>query len=601
MASEFILKNAEKSLKKDTYYRLDFVRGVDLTSGYSSDTIFKTILINFCEYSEDYQDIEKIISIPIRDRFKNSIKGTKVTVQTVSLPEDITNLVLLKPSSVWRNGALVWEPSDSLNIEIKQNDSSITNFKKESDTEKFPFIKNSAHSNLIKFPGSSVDGATVTVLIPVMEVIRYYFSGSRYFTTMLFNGGMEADQIKSAFIYKSDFNAEELSVYVWLRRKCQDSDAILLARAIANEDACHAMRLIYSSLVNIIALYDRKNWELKECCPKTNLPFSDATEMEVQGQWLPPDKEGKYTTYLVRTIEQCNHSLPFNSIEIESVDSYRSSNRNSPKPLIRKKISRDDANHKPTLTENEQPNGEIAAQELEFYTDRFSYLSDIHISKVIKSSEKEQQIYTKMEEEEPESDDGSTQLNNYQQDNNLEPWEIIARTRDSESIPVNERLSITASVIYSIEQEIEGLFITALPENMLDGALPYGFYDFKTPKGKNQNYTWSFVGDRRRKALFVRAEYDQKHVYLLEIEGKNNAGFSLYVLSGPKFNQSELKAENFLQSIAEKSGNEITSGVFSKRFSEITSLKHTTNSEDSFADRLARTLKSVLIEVRQLT
>jgi hypothetical protein len=596
MVSKFVLKNAEKSLKKDTYYRLDFVRGIDLTSSYSSDKIFKTILINFCEYSSEYQNIEKIKSIPIRDRFKNSVKGTKIIVQTVSLPEDITNLVVLKPSSVWRNGALAWEPSDSLNIEIKQNEKTITNFKKESDTEKFPFIKNNNYSNLIKFPGSTVDGATVTVLIPVMEVIRYYFSGSRYFTTMLFNGGMEADQIKSAFIYKSDFNAEELSVYVWLRRKCRDSDAILLARAIADEDARDAMRLIYSSLVDVVALYERKNWQLEECCPKTNLPFLDAAEMEVQGQWLPPNEKGKYTTYLVRTIEKCNHALPFDSIEIESVDSYRSSNKDSTKsPISRKKINRDDTNHIPTLTADEQPNGGIAVQELEFYSERFNHLYDVHITKVTKSSENEQQAFIKTEEKEPGSDDGSTQLSNYQQDNNLEPWEIRAKNRDSAPIPINERLSLTAKVIYSIEQETEGLFITALPENMLDGAFPYGLYGFKMPEGKSSNYTWSFVGDRRRKALFVLVEYNQQHVYFLEIEGRNDSGFSLYILSGPRFNQAEFDAGDFLQSIAEKSGNGIISGVFNKHFTEVISLKHTTNSDDSFADRLARTLKGALL------
>lgn len=338
MASKFILKNVEKSLKKDTYYRLDFVRGVDLTSSYSSDKLFKTILINFCEYSADYQDIVKIKSLPIRDRFKNTIKGNRVIVETVSLPEDVTNQFFLKPGSVWRNGALIWEPSDSLNIQINQNQSSITSFKKESATEKFPFIQNSAYSNLIKYPGSIVEGTAVTVLIPVMEVIRYYFSGSRYFTTMLFNGGMESDQIKSAFLYKRDFNAEELNVYLWLRRKCHDSDAILLARAIADKNALYAMRLIYSSLVDIVAYYERNNWQLEHCCPKTNLPFSDATDMEVQGQWLPPNEDHKYSTFLVRTIEKCHHLLPFDSIELESVDSYRSSNENSRRALPRKKI-----------------------------------------------------------------------------------------------------------------------------------------------------------------------------------------------------------------------------------------------------------------------
>jgi len=593
MTNKFILKNVRESLKKDTYYRLDIVTGIDLTNDYRVDQIFTTLRVNFCEYSPAYQNLKKIKSIAINNRFKNSINAReKITVETVSLLEDITNQFFLKPGTVWKNGELVWEPSDSLNIYINQEQKTITNFKTvkaELSKKNIQYIKDNHYTNLIKLPESEVNGKKVTVLVPTLEVIRYYFSGSRYFTTSLFNGGMESDQIKSAFIYKSTFDKEQLNVYIWLRRKCYDSDAILLARAIANTRTMNSMRLIYSSLISVISFYTQKQWQITQCCPKADFPFSDNNELEVQGQWLPPNEQGEFTTYLVRTIEKCNHNLPFKSLEIESVESYNTNGKASSKatPYPTQTIVREDGEHKLVLTEGEQPSEAIEAQELAFYTERFSHLSEIHISKVSKSSEKEQQKYASNEKIKPETDEGSTQTGNYQQDNHMEAWEVAIK--DGESIPINERLNVTSEAIKSIEKRSNSLSVVALPFNKLDTAKPYGFYEFKAPPRKPSNYTWPYMGNRKRKALFLELKSGQKTIYILEIEGKKGAGHSLYLLSQSNMNNFTANAESFLQRIAEKSGNGIKHGLFNKIFT-VTSLKHTTNKEDSFTDRLIRSI-----------
>lgn len=599
MANQFSLKNLTECLKKDTYYRLDYVTGLDLAGNYQADKKFTTMLVNFCEYSPEYQDINRIKSLSNKDRFKNLINREKIIVTTVVVPEDITNCFFLKPGSVWRNGALVWEPSDSLNIEINQVHKIETNFKNEfneSERKKHPFLRDKAYSNLIKFPNSIVNSSVVTVLMPAMEVIRYYYSGSRYFTTQLFNGGMEDDdQFQSAFVYKHRFNQDNKSIYIWLRRKCYDSDAVLLARAIADTDARNAMRLIYSSLIRVVAKYERETWDpLKKCCPKTHLPFGDTTEMEVQGQWLWPNENGEFTTYLVRAIDRCNHSFPFESIEIESVDSSASSGKKSSalKPQMRNIIDRgDEDRHHLTLTQGQEPNESFKAQELEFYIERFSPLSEIEIFKVKRTSEKDMETYQKNEAADSLSDEGSTQTGNYQENNNLEPWEIMAR--DAESIPISERLNLTAETVKSISRS-SGFSVIPLPADTLDSSQPYGFYEFKKPYGKPANYKWSYIGNRSRKALFLEVGSHQNTIYLLEIEGNHKSGYSLYLLSQLKVADIKCIAESFLQSIADKSGNGIIAGVFSKYFTIVTSLKHITNSDDSFSDRLLRTLNDAL-------
>ncbi|ORU94451.1 MAG: hypothetical protein A6F70_08800 [Cycloclasticus sp. symbiont of Bathymodiolus heckerae] len=60
MTNKFILKNVRERLKKDTYYRLDIVTGIDLTNDYRVDQTFTTLRVNFCEYSPEYQNLKKL-------------------------------------------------------------------------------------------------------------------------------------------------------------------------------------------------------------------------------------------------------------------------------------------------------------------------------------------------------------------------------------------------------------------------------------------------------------------------------------------------------------------------------------------------------------
>lgn len=594
MAKKFRLQNVQEKLKKDTYYRLDFVTSLDLTKSYQTDSCFTTLLVNFAEYSQEYQDIKKIKSLTSIERFKNNINDKKIILDTVVLPEDITNIFFLKPGTIWRNGALIWEPDTLVNIEVNQASKTLTDFKTEKGSQAFPYIKNNLYSNLLKFPNSFVDGRKATIFISAMEVIRYYYSGSRYFTSELFNGGMEANQIKSAFLYKQSFDQQNKNVYIWLKRKCYDSDAIMLARAVACKEAHNSMRLIYSSLINRIDSYERKTSRiLPSCCPRADLPFLGSTEMEVHGQWLPPNSNNEFA-YLLRSIESCNHKLPFDSLELESVDSYASSGRSSSKqlqPQIQTKVYKDAKSNVPIFTEGQKPTEKIEPQELDFYKDRFPYLSEIKISKISKTSDKDMETYKQRERKESSTDKASSQKGNYSLNNVLEPWEII--TKNDESIAISKRLDLTAQTIENIANVLH-LTIKPLPVNAVDNSLPYGYYEFRRPSNKSIAYTWTSLGKRNRKALFAVVKSSQSVIYLLDIEGKNNLAYSLYIFSDATYSSIENIAERFLQDIADKSAKNIIKDVFYKYFNRVNSLKHTTNNDDSFADRLQKTIEETL-------
>ncbi|WP_178861929.1 hypothetical protein [Thiomicrorhabdus cannonii] len=603
MEGTFTLENLKEKMKPDRFYRLDLVSGIYLDTKYEPDMIFKALSASFSEYSDWYQqDLNRIKAIAINDRFKSHSKGNNQPIistqsgSSFSIPIDITNQFFMKPGIVWRNGEIVWMPKDSISLSLNTKEQAITSFRELSKKiSNLPFIKDSFSSNLIELHDCEVmvNGSNIktTVFLPVMEVVRYYFSGSRHFTTMFYNGGMEAHRIEDEFIYKSNFDPLAKNVYLWLRRKCKDSDAILLARAIADRQAMKAMKNVYASIVDLLNWRNRQNKRHNLiCCPKTELPFIGIAEIEVQGQWLPPDNDGRFG-FLIRSIDKCHNPFPFESLEVESVDSFRSSGKPSGKPPKPKPPRRKDK-QKPNLTHDERPNENLPENELKFYLERFAGLNDVKVKKITQKSKKDMQIYIEQENEKEEAaNKGSTLPGKYGKGNKTEPWDV--GIHDEENGDVSDRLSATAAVIHKIVSGKSEYSVRALPSDLVDDSQPFGFYSFQRPVGKNMNYDWCYVGRRRRKALFLELSTSARRLYVLEIEDRNGVGFSLYILSGGEFKPDD--AGQMLQKIASVSANNISKDVFKRCFSHIGTMKHVTNSDESLEVRLSGMIDKALL------
>lgn len=602
MADKFTLNNLLEKGQPNKFYRLDIVRSVSFENAHDPSMPFQTFIVNFSLYSDDYQSLYKIKAIPAKDTFK-SYQTDKTG--NLSIRVDVTNLIFLKPGTVWRNGFPVWESSEFTNATINQAETSVVSFYNENELgTKMPFIYKGNGVQFLKFPNSKVNGKTVTVLIPTTEVIRYYFSGSTYFTKELFNGALKNfkryDQANKLF-FKYEFNEVSKEVYIWLKRHCYDSDAFMIARGLADDVAMNAMSYIYASLVYAKTSFKTKQGKIvAEACPRTSLPFDGETNLEVLGQWLAPrDGEEEFTTFVVRMIEDCDHPLPFKKIRIESVDSTRSSDKGNrdteSKPSKPRRKSDDDSPDSPNYTDGESPTNNIAPEELKFMMQRFSNLKDIQIEKVQKVSEEERQQYYQ-EEQESSSDDGSTLPRDYRKDNDLQAWNN--RVIDADPISISKRLSTVSNAVATIIDREGGWFAESLPVDYVDGTLPFGFYKFERPAGKSNRYQWDMVDERSRKALFLAiSNLSNQVVYLLEIEGKGDVSYSLFLfrsVQNVSFDESD-SARELMYEIADSSGAKIKEGIL-KDF-VVTSMKHTDSENDSFIDRLHRGIGGVFEDI----
>lgn len=605
MADKFTLKSFADACEPDKFYRLD-IRGVSFEEAYDPSMPFQTLIVNFSLYADEYQSLDEIKKIPAKNIFKDSqIKweervdddgNQKSGSVTLVIKVDVTNQFFLKPGTVWQNGSPVWEPSEFFNVSINQDEKSIVPvWVEKKEGTQIPFIYRGNNIQFLKFPHSRINGKNVTVLIPTTEVIRYYFSGSTYFTKELFNGALKdfkVHQKANRLFFKYDFDEFSKEVYIWLKRHCYDSDAIMISRGLADDVAMNAMSYVYASLVNA-KKKARESKFISEACPRANLPFDGNTNLKVLGQWLKP--QGDEWTFMVRTIEDCDHPLPFKKIRIESVDSTRPSEKidkdAEPKPTKpkRKSDAEDDGeSNSPYLTGGERPTNNIAPEELEFMMQRFSHLSDDLIEKIQKVSEEERQRYYQ-EELESGSDDGSTLPGDYKKDNHLQGWNI--RITDAEQIPISERLYEVSNAIAEIAKRRSDLFVQAIPDDSINLDQPFGLSEFYKPKGKPGNYTWNDIEGRNRRALFLQIIKDDiRNVYALEIEGKGKVGYSLFVFgvsSGFKMDYL-MSPKELLYTIANKSGKGIAADIL-KDF-ESASIKHMSTDNDSFSERIERSI-----------
>lgn len=579
---------------------MDIIYAVKPNSSGETKFPHQTLLVQFSELSDDYQDLDAIQKLSSKDLFKDRIChwDDKGKLSRVDFEVDVTNQVLMVAGTIWKNGYRVWEPSEFLNITVSQKNKQIASYQSfKSNGIELPFAPYPVQgSSFLKLPNCKIFGEEkVTVLIPSTELIRYYFSGSKFFTMLLYNSGLEyIGGIQSPTVYRYDRMDGTDDCYIWLRRRCYDSDAILLARGIKDHNAMKAMKYVSAS-INAQRKYGKNM-----LYPKTNFPFSDETELEVFGQWLKPDNNGKFTTYLVRSINKCHHSLPFNHLTIESIDSYRTSpfKKNS-KPENKEKLGGfEEELSEANLTHDEPPTELIDTKEFEFALERTPDLLNILIEKVNKASETETRKLIEIEESDDiETESDSTLPGNSKEGNNIQSWDM--KVSSVESIPVDSRLKVVSETVYKLEQELEISVNIPLNDCCLDGSEPYGFYLFEKPDSKDRGYQWHTVdARRRRRALFLKLSNKLGYeFYLLEIEGKDKETFALYLLfdinesySPGLFHHS--RANTLLQEIAERSGKRFISNVLKKHFKEVKSVQHKYSQAETFETKLYRILRA---------
>ncbi|MDZ4201923.1 MAG: hypothetical protein U1C96_07245 [Gallionella sp.] len=149
------------------------------------------------------------------------------------------------------------------------------------------------------------------IVIPCMEMIRFYFGSSSTLLHRLFSS-----QISHEPLWKSKHHTLESGhLHLKLADGVSGASASDIGRIALNQEARHAARLIFDTC--LLALLPGE-----PVYPYTGFPFIGHTNLTATGKWLSfGDKED--STFVVYRLESCSHPFPFTSLTYEVSDSSK--------------------------------------------------------------------------------------------------------------------------------------------------------------------------------------------------------------------------------------------------------------------------------------
>ncbi len=143
-------------------------------------------------------------------------------------------------------------------------------------------------------------GSNAWLVIPCLELIRFYFGGSGSFLKRLFSGAFALDKLYK----RCQFNSWTGTARVELADDLSGAAAATVARIALDTQAKWAASWIVNS--GVAATANRMRYH-----PKTTFPFLGDTDLTVDGRWI---EQYGYRVFLGEQIIRCTHPFPFGSL-----------------------------------------------------------------------------------------------------------------------------------------------------------------------------------------------------------------------------------------------------------------------------------------------
>lgn len=156
------------------------------------------------------------------------------------------------------------------------------------------------------------------IIVPVMEIIRFYYACSSNLAHLAFSNPQAISKIHY------DVNPENNKVFINLPQKYRDNEAFVLARILTDDVAFCGFEKIKNSLIQ--SSINSKNTALLA----TDFPFNGLTNLTVRGIQIHGSR------FLVTEI--CSCSAPFPNVIIARQNDNRKSNEPSNKPDNEKEV-----------------------------------------------------------------------------------------------------------------------------------------------------------------------------------------------------------------------------------------------------------------------
>lgn len=573
-----VIGQLKQSFRKNSFYRLDCILGVELRGSKSDADLFVKKIracfsrINSCE------NIEKV-------KFHAMKNGIWSVPLSNTLPKivsvDLTLLKLMVPGSVWKDGELVWSPEAKYSLELDTFTAEETFLSLESP--QFHAQKNN-DIKLIKSRSALVNGVSSIVLVPTMEIIRYFFASSNSLVSHLFN----TPEFVESLIH--EFNVDQINKMTRLKmaKSLKKSDAKVMAWAVSDDNAKKAMNLINSSVVQELVLNPERNLVY----PLTNFPFKGDASIQVDGHFLNVS-DGR-CVFLVTRIKDCDYQHPIQLIELEGIEpfSYRAKSNvlNKHKvDIAEQRVSTEKVQLSLNLISHERPGQRKLRKNISSFGDLYSGIKGVEVKLCneecvnMPDINRLKDYVRKQVGSKIESIQCSTLPETYGAENNIRALNLRDGYGASER-GFNDRegkMDLVLSVIDALRDSLPEFRVEFVSNNGVSDRLE--FYEFDM---NNSGSSWGTIEGRPRKAIFAKLMFRGFSVSLLEIERKKHEKFALYFLAN-EIRENHFDAQDFLSKISRAAGKNLSRQIFKSHFQIYDRVYHSpVDYQDSFKWRI---------------
>lgn len=146
------------------------------------------------------------------------------------------------------------------------------------------------------------------LLVPCVELIRFYFGSSGNFLQRLFTVPLAQENLWSS----KRLNPATRHLHLVLANRLSGLSASDIGRIAESKFAWRAAAGIYASCQKASA-------QGHAVYPYTGFPFEGATDLVVSGVWLPFGEQ-EHSTFLAYRLRSCSYPFPFGSLSYEAGD-----------------------------------------------------------------------------------------------------------------------------------------------------------------------------------------------------------------------------------------------------------------------------------------
>lgn len=566
------------------FYRLDYVGAVHRHQ--DSFLNLYNIQAHFTPLLADFPRSNKIFNSPAVDKSHKKINHQFI----------VGDLLKLKPGSVWKDGVCVWEPA--------QVDSEVISLDLEKTPVTYKQLKDlSLDTYFIPHYGTDMNmwvacidykGDPEGIIVPAMELIRFYFANSSKFTHAIFNHG--------AHDLNTLVNAKECHYFasvklarVMLRKDFRDDDGPIIARMFRDANALKAARRVWDSMYEVHTKHPNYTFFY----PEAYFPFVGSTELSCFGKSVKSvDSNGVERWHkFVHAILGCTASFGFDILSLTR------ENDNSKGAVDNPDVKERNAPHKPRaiiqdgaqIDTTQRPDANVERELIRMEAGRFVALDAVELIKEEKYQQKTKNL--KKTSLVPKNDPYtslSTGLESYAQDANAAGLDYTSTNgmQRKQSTPrkaaIDASLHNTVTMLNGLVSQ-HGAVVTSLFQGSdvaIDG-IALGEFPLKTTTTPVRRLHWSKYDDGARRLVAVKVKIDDKVRYLFDFErrGKHEK-FAIYLCSTDLEDvQVATGLDVLLEDIAEARAVGLK-GVFEGARLQMKSVPHSSTKNDEFVYRI---------------